>query len=191
MDEYRKFSDQELTSLLTGGDQKAYTEIYNRYKKLLYTFALKRLDDEQEAEDILHELFLSLWTRREQFGAETLLAPYLYNGVRYQIINILSRKKLNLRYLDSFNQYLKEELTTEETDHLVRHNELAELIENEIAALPLKMREVFELSRKSGYSRKEIAQELGLSEETVKSHMYHALKILKVKLGTMSILLFL
>jgi RNA polymerase sigma-70 factor (ECF subfamily) len=191
MKDYSKFSDQELTAFLRGGDQLAYTEIYHRYKKLLYAFALKRLDDEQEVEDLLHELFLTLWTRHEQFGEQTLLAPYLYNAVRYRIINIFSKRKLSSRYIDSFNQYLKEEFSAEETDHLVRHKELSELIEKEIATLPKKMREVFQLSRQTGYTRKEIAEELGLSEETVKSHMHHALKILKVKLGTLSVLLFL
>jgi len=188
--DYNKYPDEKLVTLLSKGDRMAYTEIYNRYKKLLYAFALKRLDNEYEAEDILHELFLSLWTKREQFNQQTHLAPYMYNAVRYQIINIFSKRKLSARYLDSFNQYLDREFSIEETDHLIRHRELSALIENEIAALPEKMREVFRLSRDTGYSRREIAQTLNLSEETVKSHMHHALKILKAKLGTMSILLF-
>jgi len=191
MTDYKSYDDQHLLALLKQGNQSAYTEIYNRYKKLLYTFALKRLDNEEEVEDILHELFMSLWIKREQFSENTLLAPYLYNSVRYQIINIFSKRKLSSRYLDSFNQYLKNEFSSDETDHLIRHRELSGLIEKEIAALPKKMREVFQLSRETGYTRKEIAEELGLSEETVKSHMFHALKILKVKLGTMSVLLFL
>lgn len=190
MKPYGEFSDSELISLLKNGDQLAYTEIYHRYKKLLYGFALKRLDDEEEVEDILHELFLSLWTKREQFSNEVLLAPYLYNAVRYQIINVFSRRKISSRYLDSFNHYMANEYKADETDHLIRHKELSALIEKEIAALPKKMREVFELSRRVGYSRKQIADELNLSEETVKSHMHHALKILKVKLGNMMVSIF-
>lgn len=191
MSAYSVYNDQELVALLVSGDQIAYTEIYNRYKRLLYAFALRRLDNELEVEDLLHELFMSLWTNRQKLNAELLLAPYLYNAVRYQIINILSRRKISARYLESFNQYISNEFNAEETDHLVRHKELSALIEKEISALPKKMREVFELSRKTGYSRKEIASELELSEQTVKSHMHHALKILKLKLGTMSVLLFL
>lgn len=188
---YSALSDQELVALLKQEDRYAYTEIYNRYKKLLYAFALKRLSDEQEAEDLLHELFMSLWNRRRELKEEHPLAPYLYNAIRYQIINVFSRRKISARYLDSFNEYLRDEYQADETDHLIRHKELSALIEKEVAALPKKMREVFDLSRKTGYTRKEIAAELALSEETVKSHMYHALKILKVKLGTLIVLFYL
>lgn len=190
MANYNHYSDKQLVIFLSQGDRMAYTEIYNRYKKLLFNFALRRLDNEQEVEDILHELFLSLWNKREQFNEDTLLAPYLYSSARYQIINIFSKRNLSARYLDSFNNYLNQELTVEETDYLIRHKELSILIENEIAALPEKMQAVFRLSRDTGYSRKEIAEALNISEETVKSHMHHALKILKARLGAMLILLF-
>lgn len=190
MADYTQLPDQELLSLLQQGDHAAYTAIYHRYKKLLYTFAVKRLDNEQEVEDLLHELFLSLWVKRSELSANTKIVPYLYNAVRYQLINIFSKRKLSARYLDSFNQYLEEELDTDVTDHLIRHKELTALIETEIQALPKKMREVFLLSRETGCTRKEIAARLDLSEETVKSHMHHALKILKTKLGNLAILIF-
>ena len=188
---YTAYSDQELTSLLIQGDKQAYTQIYNRYIKLLYSFAIKRLDDEAEVEDILHELFLSLWNRRQELSQDLQLAPYLYNAVRYQLVNVFAKRKLASRYLDSFNEFMLQEFSSEQTDHLIRHKELSALIEKEVSALPKKMQEVFLLSRRTGFSRKQIAAELGLSEETVKSHMHHALKLLKQKLGAMSVLLFL
>jgi len=188
---YTAYSDQELTSLLIQGDKQAYTQIYNRYIKLLYSFAIKRLDDETEVEDILHELFLSLWNRRQELSQDIQLAPYLYNAVRYQLVNVFAKRKLASRYLDSFNEFMLREFSSEQTDHLIRHKELSALIEKEVSALPKKMQEVFLLSRRTGFSRKQIAAELGLSEETVKSHMHHALKLLKQKLGAMSVLLFL
>jgi len=190
MNHSSQIPDSELLPMLISGDRDAYTVLYNRYKHLLFTFAAKRLSDPQDAEDILHEVFLKLWTNRESLKPEENITPYLYSAVRYRIINHYAKQKVAARYLDSFNDYLGEALSSEETDHLLRHKELAALIEKEIDELPRKMREVFLLSRDSGYSRAEIAQQLGLSEETVKSHLHHALKILKTRLGSMSILIF-
>jgi|ERR1700761_7273064 len=185
---YDTLSDQQLASLLRDGDRAAFTEIYHRYKALLYIFAYKRTGQREEARDIIHELFLSLWTKHNALEINTGLAPYLYTAVRNRIIDSISRQKNISRYLDSFQEYIDTADNT--TDHLARHNQLLALIEKEVEALPSKMRQVFELSRNTNLSRKDIATELNLSEETVKSHMHHALKILKTKLGPLFTILF-
>lgn len=181
MSNWSKFSDMELVGLLKEGDQYAYTEIYHRYKTLLYAFALKRLEDADESKDLIHELFLSLWARREELAITGSLSAYLYTAVRNRIIDLVARREVSDRYIQSFQHYLNK--GENNTDYLVRHKELLALIEGEIAALPPKMRQVFELSRKTNCTRKEIAERLGLSEQTVKSHMQHALKLLRSKLG--------
>lgn len=76
------------------------------------------------------------------------------------------------------------------TDHVIREKQLAALIEKGISDLPPKMKEVFELSRKQKLTHKEIAEKLNLSEQTVKKQVNNALKILRVKLGTMLFLSF-
>jgi RNA polymerase sigma-70 factor (family 1) len=183
---YGAYTDQDLAALLKGGDQYAYTEVYERYKRLLYLFAFKRLGDREEVKDIVHEIFTSLWYNKEQLNLSYSLNTYLHSAVRNKIVDVIARKQISARYAESFNAYQASGQST--TDHLVRQKELTALIEKEIAALPVKMRQVFELSRNGNYSRKQIAEELGLSEETVKSHMHHAMKILKVKLGPLLVL---
>lgn len=184
---YSEYSDQQLVDLLGKGDSYAYTEIYNRYKTLLYVFALRRMDNREEAKDLIHELFLSLWAKRKDLTLTGSLGPYLYSALRNRIIDSITHKQVSTRYIESFQQYI--DSGEGSTDHLIRSKELSALIEKEIEKLPFKMRQVFELSRKTDYSRKQIADKLGLSEQTVKSHIQHALKILKVKLGTMLMLL--
>lgn len=183
---YSAYTDQDLAALLKAGDQYAYTEVYERYKRLLYLFAFKRLGDREEVKDIVHEIFLSLWYNKEQLNLSYSLTTYLHSAVRNKIVDVMAHKQVSARYAESFNTYRASGQST--TDHLVRQKELTALIEKEIAALPVKMRQVFELSRNGNYSRKQIAEELGLSEETVKSHMHHAMKILKVKLGPLLVL---
>lgn len=187
MKDYSACSDIELIELLRKGDRLAFTAVYNRYNKLLYRFAFKRLGNKEEVNDLLHDLFLSLWAKHEELRLTFTLSTYLYKAVRNRIINIIAHKQITARYVESFNNYVNTVYST--TDHLVRHNELSALIDKEIATLPKKMRQVFDLSRKTNYSRKEIADALGLSEQTVKSHMHHALKNLKIKLGLLFILL--
>jgi len=185
---YNLYSDQELVALLKQGDQYAYTEIYNRYEALVYIFTYKRIGDREEARDIVHEVFLYFWEARENLIFTTGILAFIYSSVKNKILNRIKHKKISSRYIDAFQGYL--EMSDESADDLLRHNELSALIEKEIAALPAKMRQVFELSRKTNYTRKDIAAELDLSEETVKSHMHHALKLLKAKLGPLLVLLF-
>ncbi len=180
--------DSELLSLLRGGNRDAFTEIYDRYNGVLYLFAYNRLRDREEAKDIIHELFLSVWTKHKDLHLTINLSAYLYTAVKNRIINNITRQKVAARYIDSFQYYM--DSVVNNTDHLVRHNDLVRFIEKEIAELPPKTRLVFELSRKTNLTRKEIAGELEISEETVKSHMHVALKALRLKLGSFFFLLF-
>lgn len=178
---YETISDNELAELLRSGDRAAFTEIYNRYKWLLHTHAYKWMQDREEAKDIIHELFAALWTKRESLSFPDNLSAYLYTAVRNRIFNVISHQKVASQYLNSLQAFIDEEQAA--ADHLVREKQMTLLIEKEIAALPAKMRAVFELSRKEQLSHKEIAEKLMLSEQTVRKHVQHALKILRVKLG--------
>lgn len=186
---YRNLNDQELTILLKGGDEHAYTEIYNRYKRVLQNHAYKKLGDFEEVKDILQDFFVNLWTKREEIPLTTNLSGYLYTAIRNRIFNILAHKQVESKYVQSLQTFINEDNYI--TDHLVREKEFTLLIQKEIDALPLKMREVFELSRKSGLSHKEIANQLCISDQTVSKQITNALKILKVKLGVLWILFFL
>ena len=178
---YEFVSDYELLTLLKAGDRLAYTEIYNRYKIVLHTHAYKWMRDREEAKDIIHELFAFLWDKRESIEFNTNLSGYLYISLRNRIFNRISKKKFESQYIDSLQEFINKGHCV--TDHRVREKQLGELVEKEITALPNKMREVFELSRKSNLSHKQIAAQLDLSEQTVRKHIQHALRILKSKFG--------
>jgi len=189
MTAHSNLSDQELVSLLKGGDRLAFTQIYARYKYLLYAHAFKRLRNEEEAEDLIHDLFTTLWNRRETFELKSHLQGYLYTAVRNRIFKLLAHKDIESEYISSFQQV--SEQVSNITDYLVRENQMTAMIEKEIAALPSKMREIFELSRKQNLSHKEIAEQLGISEQTVSKQVTNALKILKNKFGLLVYLAFL
>jgi RNA polymerase sigma-70 factor (family 1) len=179
--------DIELFGLLKSGDHAAYKEIYNRYYAALYIHAFKRLQDREECRDIIQELFANLWVKREEIEINGQLAGYLYTAVRNRIFDLLSRKKLKSIYITSIQEFALNNQTT--TDHRVRQNQLMEIIDREIQSLPPRTREIFELSRKGHFTHKQIAEQLDISEQTVKSTVNNALKILRVKLGTMFMLI--
>ncbi len=167
-------------ALLRLGNRAAYTEIYKRYTGILYSHAYAKLQDREEARDAIQELFTVLWVKRQEIAIDTNLAGYLYSAVRNRVLNTISHKRVASIYVSQ--QEINSNEFVSATDHLVREKELASLIEKEISCLPLKMREVFELSRKNNLSRKEIASQLNLSEKTVKNQINSALKVLRVKM---------
>jgi len=186
MEDYSKFCDLELQHLLVLGDTCAFTEIYDRYKGVLYQHALNMLKDRDEAKDVLQELFANLWANRESIQIKSNLSGYLYVGVRNRVVNLIAHKQVQAQYISSLGDFInKGEFIT---DYRVRERQLAELIEKEIDSLPAKMREVFQLSKISNLSHKEIAEELSVSEQTVRTQVRNALRILRVKLGLLTLI---
>lgn len=184
---YFSFSDEELFSLLKEGDHNAFTEIYNRYSGLLYAHTLKRLYDPEEAMDIIHELFTSLWHKKEEIEITSYLSSYLYTSVRNRVINHIAHKDITTKYFEFKKRASHYHVSS--TDYLVREKQLSEIIEKEISVLPKRMREVFELSRFQHLSHKEIADRLDITELTVKKQVNKALRVLRIKLNLFVILI--
>lgn len=179
---YGDFQDGELVALLAKSDKRAYSEIFYRYNKLLYSHAYNKLREREDAKDIVSEVFYALWAKREQSLPEYNLVGYLFIAVRYKIADFLSRKQLKDHYIQSLQNFIDEPKQIN-TDHLIRENQLRKIIEEEIAALPPRMQEIFRMSRFEQMSHREIAEKLSLSEQTVKDQVKKALRILRVKLG--------
>ncbi|WP_121811364.1 RNA polymerase sigma factor [Mucilaginibacter kameinonensis] len=175
------FSDDELVTLLRKGDREAFAEIYNRYFGLLFIFASRKLKEEDAAKDILQELFSILWEKRQTLNLSGTLPSYLYTAVRNRIIDRIGRNNIEQRYIQSLQSYIDKGYFT--TDHRIREKQLSKLIEEAIDSLPAKMRQIFLLSRREHLSHKEIAEMLDISEQTVRSHVKHALRILRLRLG--------
>jgi len=185
---YTSMNDMELVDLLRSGNQHAFAEIYERYFGALYLHAFNRLGDRDEAKDLVQELFSYLWSKRSTLAPKTNFSNYLYTWVRNNVLNAIAHKHVEEKY----RTVLAARIDTAEsiTDYRVRERQLAAIIEREVQALPPKMREVFELSRKYNLSYKEIGEKLNLTEQSVRSHVKNALKILRIKLGIVLFIFF-
>lgn len=182
MADYTSYSDAELTKMLCAGDRAAYAEVYQRYVFPLLNHAYNKTRDREEARDIVQEVFTTLWAKKESIEIGNL-AGYLFKSVRNIFLNQIAHRAVQDKYLLSMEHFAA---SAEVPDHLVRERGLMAIIEREIAALPPKMREVFELSRKEHLSHKEIAEKLGISEQTVSKQVTNALRILRPKLGALA-----
>lgn len=182
MSSYTIRSEKELLALLQTGEHEAFTIIFHRYKEILFRHAFQMLQDLDEAEDVVQEVFLMLWQKKETLVLTDSLSAYLYRSVRNRILNIMTHQQVVGKYLKSIQSFIAEGHYS--TDEKVRENELARILEREIDELPPRMREVFLLSREEGLSHKEIASRLGISDKTVKLQVTKTLKILKGRINS-------
>ena len=173
-------SDLELFVLLKEGNQSAFSELYNRYKQALYFHACRSIKNTDESRDIVQEVFTALWTKRESLVIPKSVDAYLYGSIRNRILNFIAHQKVVSKYADSIDAYLEQAEST--TEELLSAKELTHILQKEISLLPEKMREVFELSRNHELSYKQIAEQLNISDQSVKKQVHRALKILRLKI---------
>lgn len=187
MSEYSQLSDVALTVLLSQKNEAAYGEIYNRYWSILYLHARNILKSQDDAKDIVQEIFTTLWVKAPDLSFKTSLSSYLFKATRNRILNQINHKKIVIRYQQSLCDFYEEGKLI--TDEALREKELSRIIEAEIQYLPSKMKTVFELSRKQHLSYQQIAEHLNISELTVKSQVSNSLKILRMRLGLTTIII--
>lgn len=157
--------------------------LYKLLFRRLFLFARTFLMDDETAEDIVQDVFMSLWKKSKDLRKDTLLQPYLYASVRNLCIDY--HRKLNIQ--DKYQKHLQtvEALTGWENES----SEKEEKIKKLFAKLPEKQRQVLELSIAKGLKYKEIAQQLGIEEETVHTHIKRAYQFFRKHLPGMALLL--
>lgn len=182
---YSAYTDLELVALLQRGDRAAFTEIYERHWQSLLHTAQRILNDKEACMDLLQEVFVWLWTHREE-AEPSSLKGYLTTAVKYQVANFIRNSKVRDKYIlhtESLG------LTEVYEDDPLELKELKEVITKVTATLPARCQEVFNLSRNEHKSNKEIAGMLGISEKTVEMQITIALKRLKTEVKKHSALL--
>ncbi len=177
-----KLTDEELLSLLKQRDMAAFTEIYNRYWKLLFNAAYHASNNREESLDICQTLFIWLWENSHVIVLKTTLKGYLYTAVKYKVANMIRNGKIRECLIDDLEaidprRYKENELELKE---------LKNFISRLIDELPERCREVFLLSRDEQFSHKEIADQLGIAEKTVDEQISRALKRLRLPLGKLA-----
>lgn len=183
---YNSCDDAELAALLRESKEEAFTEIYNRYWRKLYFIAHRLLKSPEKSEEVVQEVFLTIWEKRESLQIQSL-PLYLAAMTRYSVYRALSQQK---KYQQIELSSLKVEPGSIGDEETIGHHLLLDIIEKLSNHLPEKCRLVFVQNKLMDRSIKEVAAELNISTKTAEAHLTKALKILRSKLGnSLSILL--
>lgn len=171
MNPYPSHSDSELLALLKDGDQAAFTEIYNRYWEKMVTIAYLKLQSTEDAKEVVQDLFVDIWNRREVSEVQYSLHTYISGALRYKIYSCLAKKQ---KEHHKIRQLPKEDICNN-TEEWLSYEALKDDLEKAVLELPEKCRLVFRLSRENGLSNQEIANALDISPKTVENHLTKAL----------------
>jgi len=180
-------SDQELLALIGTDDRAAFSELYNRYWKLLYESAWNVLRDQEACMEVTQEVFVWLWDHRVGLRINSL-PSYLKAAVKYKVTDVLRVNKTRDACFVNLDELEVENIFFDEDPLEIK--ELKAVIAQMSAKLPARARLIFELSRNEQLSNREIAEKLGISEKTVENQITIALKKLRLSLSGMSASLF-
>ncbi|KLT64712.1 RNA polymerase sigma-70 factor [Pedobacter sp. BMA] len=173
--------EKVLFERLCRGDRLAFDEIYDRYWQRLFLYVVKVIRDKPAAEDIVQDIFISLWNRRGDISGQTSLSGYLFTAARFKGISHVQGELKKGKHVESLIRHLT---TRQDTlNEAIDAKELNAIINREVEQLPAKMRDVFILSRHDQLSHKEISEKLSISDKTVKKQINNALKHFKLVLN--------
>ena len=158
----------------------AFKVLYDEYYRALVLYAVNFVGSVHVAEDIVQELFVSIWEKQTVFLSFTSFRTYLYNSVRNASLDYLKHQDVEAKYIESLSESYRE---MDDSDRLVEE-EVRRLLYKEIDRLSPQMRKIF-LMYMEGKKNEEIARALDVSTETVKTQRKRALKLLKSRMGSL------
>jgi RNA polymerase sigma-70 factor (ECF subfamily) len=174
---FNMLTDEILLRLLKASDEKAFRVLYERYWKRLFTTACYKLKSKEAAEEIVQNIFVSLWEKRAVLQIDNL-EDYLYTAVKYKVINYVDA----LLVRQSFQKQIPGEAVDKSTEATILINDIQHAVHQALNRLPPKTRAIFTLSRFEKYTVNEIARRMNLSEKAVEYHITQSLKMMRITL---------
>jgi RNA polymerase sigma-70 factor (ECF subfamily) len=180
--------DHALFLLIKKGDKDAFVAIYHKYHPYLYSLALRYLKNVEAAEEAVQHVFVKLWESVRHIEIEINLKNYLYTMTKNYILNYFrdNKKTVSINYVNAQEEILDED----DFPTLLEEMQLLEILKQGIENLPTRKKEVCEMKMEGNVSNQEIADRMGISIHTVKSHYREAIKMLRNYFHKMKLMLF-
>jgi RNA polymerase sigma-70 factor (ECF subfamily) len=178
-------SDERLMQEIKADNMFAFDMLYKKYSKRLYKFAYYILKSPEESENIVQDVFLSLWENRNKVEKDSSVKYYVFTIAYNSAISIIRKKARESQFIE----YLKslQDLNQEPVNIELEYHELTEKLEDIINHLPDRQKSVYLLHKVEGLKYSEIAERLNISVNTIENHMSRAFKTIRKKLGNYSL----
>jgi RNA polymerase sigma-70 factor (family 1) len=169
--------EKEFIQKLKSGDRSAYKNLFSQYYSWLCNYVYKLTNDNSIAEDLVQEVFINLWEKREQINISSSLKNYLFRACHNQFLQHLRKEKIRIKFLNSIQYEVLFDNYDSESKKI--HEDKLEKLNSLISQLPPKCKDIFTKSKLQKMKYKDIAIELNISIKTVENQMSKALKFLK------------
>lgn len=169
--------DSTLLERIAAGDEAAFQQLFNQYSDRIYGVAFTYTKCPLLSEEIVQEVFLKIWIKRNTLPAVINIADYIFIIARNQVMNMLRRSKMEKAYLKQLSSNTSENILTPE--HQYYYKESQRIIENAVLMLPPRQRLIYQLNQVQGLGLSEVADQLGLSRNTTRNHLSRAMQSIR------------
>lgn len=176
MNPYLHHSDEELVVLLKNGNKRAFEAIYRWYVAELYRFARRNISNSEDSEEMVQDVFASLWVRHDELKIDSL-RHYLKTSVRYKVIRYFYNKGVRKRYIDHYTFFTALYESAEEEQR--NPEALQQLLIRGLEGLPSRCQAAIKLRLTEDLSNGEIAERMNITKKTVELYMSRALHHLR------------
>lgn len=163
------------------GDKNAFELLFRQYNQPLCSYAMQIIHDPDDAEEMVQDLFVQLWQKRENLEIKTSLKAYLFRSVHNSCLNYIKHQKIKDAYIQQSISEYQEETFNNYNKHDTK--ELQQAIRHAIEGLPPERKKVFLMVRYEERRYKEVAKALGISVKTVENQMGKAMQFLRKALN--------
>lgn len=171
MPEELSYESGELLTLVADGDEAAFRQLVLRYSGLLYTYIYKHIESKEATEELVQDVFFQIWLTREALREVRNFRTYLYVVSRNQALNAVKKMMRDYQRHQEYQQW--EQVPEPEENQMKRELQLS-IIEEAIEKLPAQQKRAWILSRREKLTYQQVAQEMSISKETVKTYLQHA-----------------